>query len=490
VALATEISARSVRAKNVRAGASQVLSQVLLCNKMAGLYAGDNENVRRSYETLAQKLDDFFKFEPTFRLHLEEGYLFVNEVRCRVERASAEAHYWFLERYSDSGIATITIDPGVNVVELRKLVPLFATAVWRDGEAPPRIGEKLRESFVVNVKVAMRRLREIRTDDAAQVEISSQKLAAAFWLRLYAAATEAIEVARRGGVLSLRKARSLLQLVIDAFIEDEAPLHAVTRVRNYAPADADPKARWARYLPGHLANTAILSIGLGNRLGLDRRQLLDLGTAALFADVAMITIPEAILTRPGPLSDDLRGEVDKHALRGAEMILAADGGVRANHIVAAAAARHHDGDSGEDGHPSLLPAIIAVADAYDAMTSDRPWRRALSHARALRELVDGESGHVPLLAKVFGNFMGLFPVGTAVELTGGEVAIVVEQNPAPRMVARPKIKLLIEMGGKPSSGRIVDLTERDAQGEFARSIRRSLDMGLSEGGPAEIVALL
>jgi HD-GYP domain-containing protein (c-di-GMP phosphodiesterase class II) len=491
VAGPAEISAKSVRAKNIRSAAAQILSHVLLCSKVQQLYGGDNDNVRNAYETLLHKLEEFFKFERAFRLHLEEGYLFVNEVRCRVERATAEAHYWFLERFAESGLSAIVIEPDVSIIELRKLVPILARATWRDGEAPPPIADDLRAAYVVNVRATMRRTREIRADDTGQVEVSSQRLAAAFWLRLHRAATEAIEAARTGGTLSVRKVRSVLQLVIDAFVEDETPLLAMTRVRSYAQAEAPAQTRWTRYLPSHLANTAILSIGLGNRLGLDRRQLLELGTAAMFADVGMATVSEEALATPGPLPEDVRVDVEKHPLRGAELILASDGGARTSRVIAAAVSRHHlRVEAGEDIRPPLIPAIIAVGDTYDAMTSDRPWRRAHSHARAIRELVSGQSGHSPLLARVFANLLGLFPIGTAVELSTGEVALVTEQSKSMRLAARPRVKLLIDGSGKPSSGGIIDLAERGADGGFLRTVRRNLDMGIGEGGPAEIVSLL
>jgi HD-GYP domain-containing protein (c-di-GMP phosphodiesterase class II) len=485
-----EISSRSVRAKNVRQAASQILAHVFLGAKVQQLYAGENENVRRAFEALQQKLQDFFSFEREFRLHLEEGYLFVNEIRLRVERATSEAHYWFLERFAASGLQSLTLEPEVNPVELRKLVPVIARATWPEGGAAPALEDELRAAYVVNAKVTLRRAREITRDESGDhVELSSAQLAAALWLRLHRAAAEACEDARRKRALSIRKARSLLQLVVDAFIEDEGALLAMTRLKRYAARGAPERPDAEVYLETHLANTAILAIGIGNRLGLERRQLLDLGTAALFADVGMALVPGELLEGRGALDAEAKAEVARHALASAEMILHADGGARTNYLAAAAAAAHHP-DADAPGERPLTASIVAVADAYDAMTTDRPWRPAFPHARAVRILVSGAHGHVPLLAKLLANVLGMYPVGTVVELTTGETGVVAGQDRNPRNAGRPRVKVLIEKNGAPSKGRVVDTSETGRDGKFATQVRRALEVQVGEGKPEDLVAIL
>src|SRR3954467_5880018 len=104
-----EVSARSVRAKNLRRVAGQILAQCYLASRLHQMFSDNHENVRQAYDMLASKLSELFSFEERFRLTVEDGYLFVNDIRLRVERSAAEAYDWFLNRMADSGIAAVVI---------------------------------------------------------------------------------------------------------------------------------------------------------------------------------------------------------------------------------------------------------------------------------------------------------------------------------------------------------------------------------------------
>lgn len=496
---APEVSAKSVRAKNVRRVASQLLAQLHLAAKVQQLYSGENDNVRKAFDALQARLEELLSFEPRLALHVEDGYLFANDVRLRVEAQAAQAHYWCLERFVESGIGALTIERDVKPIELRKLVPIFARAVWPEGGQAPPVPQELERAFVVHAKVVMRRSREVQSQDHDHAEISSGKLALALWRRVHRAATESCAAARDGGIVPLKKGRALVQVLIDAFLEDEAALVAATRTKCFAPEGTAPASPHQVYLESHIANTTVLAIGLGARVGLGRRQLLDLGAAALVADIGMALMPRSALEREGPLSPEERAALRLHPLRAAEAVLRADESARVNRLCAAAAAQHHPRGyavGGIEVEPGLLASIISVADAYDAMTTDRPWRPALPHARALEELLSGKGGHRRPLVKVFANLLGLYPIGSCLELTSGETAIVVEQSKDPRLSGRPVVRVLIEPGGKPAATpRTIDLAERGPGGIFLRGVARMVDAGLGGGaasgvGAAEIAAIL
>jgi HD-GYP domain-containing protein (c-di-GMP phosphodiesterase class II) len=496
-----EISARSVKAKNLRRASGQILQQLFLASRLHQLYSGEHENVRQAYDSLAARLSELFSFEEKFLLTVDDGYLFANDIRLRVERNAAEAYDWFLERLADSGIASIAIRRDVKPVELRKFVPIFAKATWPEGGLPPPVPHDLVEEFVLNVAVTMRAKREIGEDDGGRTEVSARQLAIALWFRLHGEATTIAAAAAHGGQLGLKRARYLIQLAVDTFLEDEAALLAMTRMKNYVPpeaaaaggAKAQAAGRFQGYLESHLVNTCLLAIGLGNRIGLARRQLLDLGTAALTADIGMARVPREIREKAGPLTPAERRVVERHPLFSAEALLRTDETSGTNRLCATIAADHHPRGYPrlkEGGKPSLLAAIVAIADAYDAMTTDRPWRAALSHAEALRLLVSGDDGHDRLLAKAFANLLGVYPAGSVVELGSGELGVIVEQSRDPKLLARPKVKLLIDARGRNVEGRVVDLVERGPGGAFLRSIDRVLDLRDLASGAGDLVALL
>ena len=143
------------------------------------------------------------------------------------------------------------------------------------------------------------------------------------------------------------------------------------------------------YTRRHSAQVAEYSGLIAKVLGLGNDQMEGLQVAALLHDVGKIGVPEAILNKPGRLSPEELEEIRKHPAIGAKMLgdieFLADAVriIRAHHV-------HFDGtgyppEAADDGR-MLEAQIICAADAYDAMTTDRPYRRAKTHDEAIAEL--------------------------------------------------------------------------------------------------------
>ncbi len=139
----------------------------------------------------------------------------------------------------------------------------------------------------------------------------------------------------------------------------------------------------------HVDSVADLSIAVGARLGLTDAALDQLRLAAELHDVGKLAIPDSLLQKPGPLNDDEMEFIRKHTMIG-QRILAGSPGLRAVGEIVRATHERWDGTGYVDGlamEEIPLPArIIAVCDAYAAMTSERPYRGAVSEAKALAEL--------------------------------------------------------------------------------------------------------
>jgi len=143
------------------------------------------------------------------------------------------------------------------------------------------------------------------------------------------------------------------------------------------------------YTHGHSARVAKLSLRIGRQIGLPEADLKDLEVACLFHDVGKIKTPDAILLKAGKLNEDEHQEMMKHVEYGAAILSWAPS--LSKYI---ASTRHHHEWHNGTGYPNglagedipLSAAIITIADAYDAMTSDRPYRKALSRDEALRRV--------------------------------------------------------------------------------------------------------
>jgi HD-GYP domain-containing protein (c-di-GMP phosphodiesterase class II) len=122
-----------------------------------------------------------------------------------------------------------------------------------------------------------------------------------------------------------------------------------------------------------------LSHRIGERLGLGRRELRDLSYAARLHDIGKVGVPDLVLHKPGPLNDEERELIKGHSVWGADLV----GRIPGLQDVARIVRHHHERYDGE-GYPDrllgrdipLASRILTVADAYVAMTEDRPYRRA------------------------------------------------------------------------------------------------------------------
>jgi putative nucleotidyltransferase with HDIG domain len=148
------------------------------------------------------------------------------------------------------------------------------------------------------------------------------------------------------------------------------------------------------YTRGHSERVAALARRIALAAGLARAAADTVAQAGLLHDLGKIAIPEGVLRKPGPLSEEEWAVMRRHPIVGAQIVAPleffADGAVIVRHHH-----ERHDGSGYPDGlRGELIPLgarIVAVADVYDALTSDRPYRPCLARAEVVRRL-DAEAG--------------------------------------------------------------------------------------------------
>ncbi|MEA2411981.1 MAG: hypothetical protein QOC77_2542 [Thermoleophilaceae bacterium] len=143
------------------------------------------------------------------------------------------------------------------------------------------------------------------------------------------------------------------------------------------------------YTAQHSRDVVASATALGRATGLDAAGLAELEVAALLHDIGKLLVPDSILQKPGRLTPDEYAAMAQHPARGAQILSRVPG----LEVVASIVRYHHerwDGGGYPDGIAGtripLASRIITVCDSYNAMTSDRPYRRAISHPDAMTEL--------------------------------------------------------------------------------------------------------
>jgi HD-GYP domain-containing protein (c-di-GMP phosphodiesterase class II) len=178
------------------------------------------------------------------------------------------------------------------------------------------------------------------------------------------------------------------------------------------------------YLAFHSVNSALLAIVFGSELGLDKKQLHDLGMAALFSQLGTLDVPDEVLSRRGGLTRQERAVVDLCPLRTAKKILQTRGFDKTTmqRIVASYEAKvdYAVPKRDENGEIQLVMPkvnlgvygkIIAIVDCYDALTSKRPFREAYGPEIALALMTsDMKYKFDPTLLRIFMKVMAIQPI--------------------------------------------------------------------------------
>ena len=199
------------------------------------------------------------------------------------------------------------------------------------------------------------------------------------------------------------------------------------------------------YLMEHSMNVAILLANFGRYLGLDRSVLKELTLGGLLHDVGKIMTPDEVLNKPGKLTDEEFGVMRQHVVHSYD-ILSNTAGITPTMLEVAA--NHHERLDGT-GYPqrlkgdqlSLYTRMSGIVDVYDAVTADRVYKQGMQPTQAFRILLKGINQHFDAeLVTKFIKCMGVYPVGTLVQLSNQRLAVVMQRNE--QQPLKPVVKVI------------------------------------------------
>ncbi len=244
---------------------------------------------------------------------------------------------------------------------------------------------------------------------------------------------------RLGKQLEPTKARPLVKAMHASVLRNPGALISLSRIK---AADT--------YTFQHSVSICALLVSFTHALGMDAATVEEAGLGGLLHDIGKMKIPNEILNKPGKLTNEEFGIMKSHAALSRDLLRGVAG---ISEMVIQIAGEHHEKMDG-GGYPagiagdkiSQIGRMTAIVDVYDALTSNRVYHKGMEPTEVLKKLLEWSGTHLDgNLVQQYIRALGIYPVGSLVRLSGGRLAVVVEQG---EDLLRPVVRVVFDTGRK------------------------------------------
>jgi len=434
------------------------------------LYPLENATTQRALDDLHNGAVAMFLAEQELEIRVMGEFLFVNSLRLRLELDNYAAFSSVLGIFREYGIGAVRMEEGA---ERREWQALLSHLVAQAGKTPAGgqskfddLRARLEASGVSHLVLEPEQEGQDYSDDAEAAKQAAKRC----YSQGVAVTKEVMTGARMGRAVSVKKMKRAVQSIVDQVLTNETSVMGLTTIRDYD-----------EYTFTHSVNVCIFSVAIGKKLGLQKKQLYDLGLAALLHDIGKARVPLEILNKKGGLDEEEWKVMQAHPWLGVLTLFGLKGYGEVPYRSVIVAAEHHM-KVDLTGYPRVVrpreqgtfSRLVAVADGYDAATTRRSYQTVpISSDKVLKEMWDNpRRGYDRVMVKALINLLGIYPVGTCVVLDTFEVGIVSGTNPDPTFLNRPLVRLALDAYGNvhAAPGVQVDLAEKDGDDHFKRTI--------------------
>ncbi|MCP4200892.1 MAG: HD domain-containing protein [bacterium] len=437
-----------------------------------------NAVFREPMQQFLAALQPLVEAEDGFTLERLGQGLFANGTRIPQRLRTAHAYSLVSAEFEKQGLGGMRLLDTVSNRDLRGLLSLLAGVRAGGAAEASELNQRLKAAGIDNIELLPPRAEVGGTSDRERPNLRERAL------HTYKEVLDFIQTTFTDldspGQLNQRRAKRLVQKLVDLSGEEAEgfSLFGLAAIKDHD-----------RYTFNHMVNVCVLAIAFGQRLGLSRQDLAELGLSALYHDLGKLNIPLEVLNKPAKLNAKEWALMGNHTVYGTRALfplLQRD--LRAVPRLLAVL-QHHHGFSGE-GYPklrllksqNLFARIIAVVDLFDAMTTKRVYQEECLPDEALRTMHSLAGKYCdPLVAKAFTNCIGIFPVGSTVELASNRLAVVVKPNSDPDRPDRPTVRVVTDPSQQPAEPYLLDLATPEAADQ---SIRGCVDPDLYGLNPA------
>jgi HD-GYP domain-containing protein (c-di-GMP phosphodiesterase class II) len=392
----------------------QMVSTLYMLIRNVKIHAPENAIFLKPIETLREAMNIVVSSEGQLNLQACDTNVLLNNVMLKFDFSALENVTYLTREFESRDIGGFSTSRPVTTQEIRDFLYLFSKSYAGAAAEEGAEGHELPSLRLARYAAVKEILDKLQDDIDLDKQIDRKKYAMTVYARAVFFMNMFYDKLKSGeAMLPFAKAARLVQDMVDLAFEQKSHFLGLTTTRSAT-----------EYLPFHSVNTCLMSIVFGGELGLDRRQLHELGMAALFSQVGLVDVPNEILSRPGGLKKAERALIDLYPLRSAKRILRARGldKTTMHRIVATFESKvdYAIPQKAADGEVELVMPkvnlgtygkIIAICECYDALTSARPFREPYGPEIALALMSsDIKYKFDPVFLRVFMKVMAIQPI--------------------------------------------------------------------------------
>ncbi len=436
-----------------------LLSVVL---RTAQIHERNNIAITIAIEKFLSLLNQLIATAQSISLGIIGEYFYLNDVRIRYSLEYLLNFDFLIREFKKRELGRVEFSDALKPEDLQVFLKAFISAGFSDSPY-----EALADILAQSRKIRAEKLMKVREGG----EIDARKVIKKSYFHAVSYTKGVINKIKDGEKVNIKKAKRIVETMVDQILEEEKLLLGMTVIKDYD-----------EYTYHHSVNVSILSIALGQRLGLSKKILTELGLVALFHDIGKVEIPNEVLNKATNFTEDEWKLIKRHPVWGVKALLRLRG-LDTISVRSAVVAFEHHMNYDLSGYPRVrkyteldfYSKIVSLVDQYDAMTSSRVYSRIpLAPDKALSVMMERAGSQLdPLLFKFFINMVGVFPIGTLVMLDSKELGLVYESDVV--FADRPRVLIIIDKKSTRVNGPVVNLTEKDETGRYLRSIVKTLD---------------
>ena len=332
-----------------------------------------------------------------------------------------------------------------------EILAKYCSAVFVDAdyrEAPSRLADTIPPR--TRTKVDLARSGACRWNEVSAVEQEYPRAAACYGVA-ETAVRDSLLGLRSGAALQADKLCEAVTVLTESILRNPDAMLLFSKLREKG-----------EYTESHALDCSIYMVAFGRFLDMSRNDILLLGYLGLLQDVGKLKLPRPLLEYPGRFSRIEYHVAQRHVQYSADILRSTPG---LPHRLADLATLHHERLDGS-GYPrrlkgneiGLIGSIAGIVDTFDAVTARRPHAAPISPSEALRMLYRGRGTLFDAyLVEQFIRCIGIFPLGSMVELNGGEVGVVMAHNRGKRL--QPRVMVFQDAAGDPvRPEKLIDLS--------------------------------